>query len=1515
MRLLLAGVATVLGALAFTVAPALAAAPEKPETGVASAITATTATLEGGVLNPNAAGELGEYQFLYRVSESECEGESATPSEPAAGSEKEAVAPVSLTNLQPNAKYTFCLIERNLAAESSPASTPVTFKTSPAVPAVEGESVSAVTGGSVTLDGVVNANNQEVTKCEFQYGTSATLAGSTAVGCEPGTLLGVYGSQPVERMDVSGLKPDTTYYYRVVAENATGVGKGSIASFQTTPEKPETGKVKAGSITATSVEMEGGVLDPKAAGEGGEYQYVYRVSATECEGEAASPAGAASGVLKEAVPAEKLESLQPNATYTVCLLERDSGGASPASTPVTFKTLAAPPAIESITASDIKAASVTLEGVVNPNNEPTECHIQWGTASVSENELPCSPELLSGTFGGQGVSSTKLNEKNEVTQSITGLTAATTYKYRILAKNGAGQETNENTFTTNARPETPETTEANPVSGTTATFNGVLNPAGHGEPGTYEFLYKQSPNECELSPSELKQSEEEENRYGHGPEGKARVKVKQKATPSPAGTASSGIATPVSASVSGLLPGAEYTVCLRATSTLGETATSVPVTFTTSVIGGEDSPTVTATEATVSAEIGTDNGETSYHVQYGTNSAEETATPEATIAASSTPVTAEVRLAGLKAATTYHFHFIANNGHGQVQGEKRTFTTPPTPGTEPPENCPNAARRAEQPYAKSLPDCRAYEQVSPTETSGQDATDAFANTLTRAAASGEAITYSSRGSYADPVGAVYESQILSERGPNGWTTRSITPSHKAINTETNTSYQAMVFTPDLSEGVARSDVPLTGEAPPEGQPEQYVADFADDTYQWISTPLVAETPYEYAKYSSVLGASTDLTHIVFVVEPAGALYEWISGEAKPVGVANNGEVLQGNVGRGGVSADGSRVLFTSDGQMYVRENVVGLQSPLAFPVAHGTGELTSGAAGGTGDLASGSSTVSSVVTAAGDATLTSGSSEVTSVTTSTGEFFAGQPISGTGIPAEVKITKVTGSTLTLSAPITASGTHVPISTDGPAPFVVGQEITGSGIPSGTTITAAAPGTLTLSTAATASASNVALSAGGECTVPADACTVDASASRRSVPDPNGPVQTSRYQAASVDGSRVFFTSDAELTENAYTGPADNGANLYEYNLADGELTDLTVDTSDVEGAAVQGVEQVSEDGAYVYFVANGDLGGNATAGQPNLYVSHEGGAPAFIATLGRGDGHDWTPGTENNGAEVTPSGSRLAFMSEQSLTGYDNEQAAAGDCEGEVEGYNTYLETGRCQEIYLYNAGTGELECASCNPSGARPIGPSSFGPSGNRGTAATPEGPRSSTYRPRNLVEGGALFFNSHDALVPHASDSQVNVYEYEDGHVHAISDVAGGSESFFLDASATGGDVFFATATNLLGQETNRVAVYDARVDGGLPVSVSPPACDNGDSCKPPPTPQPAAFGAPGSATFSGPGNPVPAVALPTPAVVKPKAKVVKCKKEFVKNKKDKCVKSKKKKAKAKKSDIASNDRRATR
>jgi hypothetical protein len=227
--------------------------------------------------------------------------------------------------------------------------------------------------------------------------------------------------------------------------------------------------------------------------------------------------------------------------------------------------------------------------------------------------------------------------------------------------------------------------------------------------------------------------------------------------------------------------------------------------------------------------------------------------------------------------------------------------------------------------------------------------------------------------------------------------------------------------------------------------------------------------------------------------------------------------------------------------------------------------------------------------------------------------------------------------------------------------------------------------------------------------------------------------------------------------------------------------------------------------------------------------------------------------------------------------------------------------------VFLYDAVSGKLICASCNLDGSRPAGPAELGGHETEPLSATGVAPY---YLPRNLsTNGGRLFFQSPDALVPYDSNGLVDVYEWEragegtcstasasyapsrEGCTFPVSEIAGSHESHFMDAGASGNDVFIATADQLVPSDTDsREDAYDVRVEGGFPVTPAPTVCTEAESCKPPISVQVGVFGTPASVTFSGPGNP------PTsPAVVPPPQVLPKCKKGFVK-KQNRCVKQKK-------------------
>jgi hypothetical protein len=493
-------------------------------------------------------------------------------------------------------------------------------------------------------------------------------------------------------------------------------------------------------------------------------------------------------------------------------------------------------------------------------------------------------------------------------------------------------------------------------------------------------------------------------------------------------------------------------------------------------------------------------------------------------------------------------------------------------------------------------------------------------------------------------------------------------------------------------------------------------------------------------------------------------------------------------------------------------------------------------------------------------------------------------------------------------------------------------------------------------------------------------------------EPNQEEDDIEFQYATPDGSRVYFTDNRPLTpdsraENASEAgrnghPQEQRPELFEYNFDRplGErLTDLTPGESIGESANVQGsVIGVSEGGEGVFYVADGVLGDATNRGECegeqsnsatvscNLYMTRvSGGTPTttLIAVLAGADEHDWRTdfgGEENPGgltSRSSPDGGYLAFMSERSLTGYDNADEVSGE---------------RDEEVFLYDASTGKLVCASCNPTGARPRGVEDGGESGSQAeglgllvdrpsiwahrwlAGSVPGWTRRARvyaqYQSRYLSNEGRLFFDAADALVPDDVNGKEDVYEYEPqgvgpkeaecgsgsssgsvvfkpehsfvdgegqkgeeaaGCVGLISSGTSAKESAFLDASAKGPsgeegeDVFFLTAEQLSPADIDSADdIYDAHVCSAVsPCSagaVSSPPCTTADSCRAASAPQPAIFGAPASATFAGAGNVTPAAVPSVVAKVKPLTRAQKlanalkaCKKKKKGSKRTSCEK----------------------
>ncbi len=565
----LAGAAGVLGVSA---APAFAAI-EVPVTEAVSGQTATTATLHGQ-LNPGAGTEQVAYHFAYTPGAGALCTESGqvAPGEPfpeASGNHKKVSEPV--TGLQPSEEYSYCLVASNGGGETAQGNE-VTFTTAASAPSILAESVASRTRNAASFAATINPNNQETTYW-FEYSTSPSLAGATTVG--ESTLSG-YGENGVSGETGETLVSGTTYYYRVVAENATGKEEGAIGHFNAAipPEAP-TGLGFA-NVTATTAELEG-VLNPSKAGEAGSYEFHYKAfslasSPTEECNEASTPepAGATTGAKEEKVTATA-SNLQPNARYVFCLTARNKAGEEvTAGAPYignvlsTFQTSTAPPKIDEQGQHSITTNGLLLQAKVNANNEETTYRFEYSTSKAtvenSEGTIVKGAKPLTGTYGDQEASVTigSVLEPN------------TTYYYRVIAENeqSAGEGTPaEGPVEELTTPPEPlvSTGQAEAVTQTTAALTGTITPQG--APTTYYYQYiTQVLYETTLTQGD---TEEKQDPYLNSTQTPARTAA-ENTEPQTAG--------PIA--INGLLPNTTYYYRLVA-QTPFTTTTATPQTLTT----------------------------------------------------------------------------------------------------------------------------------------------------------------------------------------------------------------------------------------------------------------------------------------------------------------------------------------------------------------------------------------------------------------------------------------------------------------------------------------------------------------------------------------------------------------------------------------------------------------------------------------------------------------------------------------------------------------------------------------------------------------------------------------------------------------------------------------------------------------------------------------------------------------------------------------------------------------------
>ena len=367
--------------------------------------------------------------------------------------------------------------------------------------------------------------------------------------------------------------------------------------------------------------------------------------------------------------------------------------------------------------------------------------------------------------------------------------------------------------------------------------------------------------------------------------------------------------------------------------------------------------------------------------------------------------------------------------------------------------------------------------------------------------------------------------------------------------------------------------------------------------------------------------------------------------------------------------------------------------------------------------------------------------------------------------------------------------------------------------------------------------------------PADDVTLHVNASEL---QPPATSQSATFETASTDAERVFFSSAEQLTRSP-------GGGLYLWRRQAGtngeHLTLIAPGALGAIGAA--------QDGRRVYLVAGSQLvpGGPAVS-EAGIFLWEDDGSAAgrlsFVGGIGFGDASANINAMPWNlvprVSRVTPDGGALLFEVS------DGRALAPRRVHGSCPGGNPNAgSNGRCSELYLYRAEDStplapDVRCVSCGPPGTVTEANALVNVRAGAGASQV------TWHLSRALsADGRRVFFSTAAALAPGDANGRVDAYEYDadSDAAHLLSSGTDTADAYFLDASASGDDVFLLTRERLSGWDTDEAYdVYDARVGGGFPdpPAPAPPCVADGCHGTPRAPPPPPTLG---SSVFAGAGT----------------------------------------------------------
>ncbi len=297
---------------------------------------------------------------------------------------------------------------------------------SEAAPRIQTDAGAAVSNSTAVITGHVTPNGAPTTYW-YEYGLTTALGSRTAA-----QSIGSGWTAIASPGYITGLKANTTYYFRLSAQNRLGTVSGTMGSFSTNNNPPSQGNAPAVTTnSATDVQRTSVVLNAHVNPRGTETTYWFEYGNDANFGGVTTFQSAGNGTASNAVSVG-VTGLNPSTKYFFRVNAQNSyGTVNGATQSFTTPGPASPgvPAVDTTSATNIATSSAQLNGRISPNGAQTTYWFEY------------SKDSLLGSIIGTVTTSQDLSADATtltVTAQATHLDRNARYFYRLVARNSFG---------------------------------------------------------------------------------------------------------------------------------------------------------------------------------------------------------------------------------------------------------------------------------------------------------------------------------------------------------------------------------------------------------------------------------------------------------------------------------------------------------------------------------------------------------------------------------------------------------------------------------------------------------------------------------------------------------------------------------------------------------------------------------------------------------------------------------------------------------------------------------------------------------------------------------------------------------------------------------------------------------------------------------------------------------------------------------------------------------------------